>query len=901
MVYSNPDPPVPPPLTSNLKVEAWDYDPTSSLPGGYVSFNFEVHVTPVNDPPSILGPEGEIFIGMEDSKVYLSAGGGIVLNDPDEVGTNTGFLEVKVTVGLGSLRLPLSFASGLYLLNGEQPDGSPEFWARGTLVDLNRALQGLIYQPAADWSGVDQMNVWISDLDDRGLDNTSEALAGYVINVQAVPDVPRLRFPGIVHYLDEDTIAAIGFVSVSDADPDSILTLEARPDYGVIEVSQTIFEEEVWNKVEINRNISSDVQGKEHGGVTLRGTVQDVDEAIQMLAYRPPTNFAGQVALSLRVTDETGLNADDDTYFYVRPTNDPPVILFQGESDGTFRMKTTAGGTGDTVAGIKIDDVDVADSSELCNNFKGVEGMNALSLQLNPEFGSVAIVTEQAVGVRVVGESEAGPGGNLVLQGSVHSLQTALDEGLVRYSTSTDFSGTDTIDLTVTDGGNCGSGGAGSASRAITVDVAPYEPPLTVAFGANASAESPVFTREGEDIELPTVIVSGGSVGEQAAVEVVILAVSGNVTLKQTGLNGIEILDGNATTAGHLRIRGSPAALSAALVGMSFEPRPHFFGCWDRNNSLGDDTPVRSSLAQGPLSLARVHVVGVPDGAGGDVNWNPLIPRSNAIGSTVSTRISVGWLNDPPTITAPEIIGVAGKPLESPVLGVRIADPDVMDEPEGRGRLEVNVSTVMGSELAVDTFVALKNGLRNIGLDEHQVRLRGRPEYINNVLETLTILPRNASNGTVFSSGDRVDKIAVAVSDLGFTGVGGELRSTASIVVEAEVSTDSTFEHDVFALERVLPLVSTKEDSSVAVPGLESVLSGADETEQSTVIVSAKEGYLSLGPHSSGVAEAAAKKDWRAAVTLVETIGGAVQTLPEIQVRKSGYRPVVYIGYLDDV
>ncbi|CAN0541003.1 unnamed protein product, partial [Scytosiphon promiscuus] len=91
----------------------------------------------------------------------------------------------------------------------------------------------------------------------------------------------------------------------------------------------------------------------------------------------------------------------------------------------------------------------------------------------------------------------------------------------------------------------------------------------------------------------------------------------------------------------------------------------------------------------------------------------------------------------------------------------------------------------MGSVLAVDTFVALNNGLRNVGIDEQQIRLRGRPEYINNVLETLTISPRNATNGTEFSSGDHVDEILVAVSDLGFTGDGGERTSTALIAVEA--------------------------------------------------------------------------------------------------------------------
>lgn len=874
------------------KVEAWDYSPVSSLQGGYVSFSFEIHVTPGNDQPSIRGPIGNAWIGKEDSKLLLSTGGGIVLFDPDWADYEGDIMEVKVVMTTGKLHLPIIHAGGLYLLSGDDPQGSPEFWARGSLAELNRALQRLTYKAPEQWNGVDDMDVWVSDLGDYRGDGALESSAGFSITVEAVADAPQVRFPLIVHYLDEDTWLPIDFVTVSDADAGSILVVEAQPDNGMIAIQPELSDQDVWRKVEVSRNSSLGEKGDgQLGGLTLRGTAENVDAAIQMLTYSPPADFGGQVVVLLRVTDETGLSTDDETYLYVRPINDAPVVGVRDGEDGQASiLNMTAGGTGDAVTGIVVTDVDVANSFNLCGNFLEVEARNALSLRLSSEFGSVSILSESAIGVRVVDAALAAPGETLLLQGSARSLQGALDGRLVLYSAPADFAGRDTIAVSVDDGGNCGAGGPKSASHVLEVDVAPYDPPLVVSFDSSAaSIDIPLFTAEGAALVLPDVVVTGGSVGERLAVEVVILAKSGNVSLHQTNLDGVEVVDGGNLNAERLRLRGSPGMLTAALAGLAFEPRPFFFGCWDRNKSFADDTPVRFPMLNGALALARVYVVATPDGGGAEVGWDGLRVKPHASRSIAYLKVSVGWVNDPPTVEAPEKITVPIGFLEAArVPGIRVSDADVLDAPGGLGLLDVNVSTSMGSKLDVDAMIALKNGLRNMGSDEQQVRLRGQPEYVNNVLATLTISQSNDSAGAAaFSLGERVDEIIVVVNDQGFSGAGGEQSSNASIVVEAGLSTkDGKLEHDVFALETMLPLVSTTEGAAVALPGLEAAFSGSGELEQCTVVVSAKEGYLSLGPSSVGVAEAAAKEDWRSAVTLIDIVGGAEQTLPEVQVSR---------------
>lgn len=866
----------------------------SSLQGGHVSFAFEVHVTPGNDPPVIQGPSGDSWTGKEDSKIPLSNDGGLVLHDPDATDLEGDLMEVKIAMRVGALQLPLSRAAGLYLLSGDASEGLPEFWARGGLVELNRALLGLTYRAPEDWSGTDDMDVWVSDLGNHRGNGALESTASYTVFVEAVADSPKVQFPRTVHYLDEDATLAIDFITLSDADPGSILTLEALPDHGSIEIRQDLSIENAWRNIEYYFNVSGELQGAgQQSGLTLRGTSVDVEAAVRTLAYGPSPDFGGQVVLSLRVTDETGLSVEEETYFYVRPINDPPVITLQAGEDGeTSMLEMTAGGAGEPLTGITLTDVDVVDSDNLCGNFLGVEARNALSIRLTSEFGSISIVAESAIGVRVVDEPSAGPGEELFLQGSVKSLQDAINGRLILYSIAAGVAGRDTIQVAVDDGGNCGAGGTKSTNSVMEVDVAPYEPPLEIAFDTSARDEdSALFVREGEPLLLPDVLVTGGSVGERLAVEVVILAKSGNVSLQQSNVNDFEILDGGQLTGERLRIRGSPAVLTQVLAGLIFEPRPHFFGCWDRNVSFFDDTPVRSAWLDGSLALARVYVAATPDGGGASIFWDGLSVKPHPSRSIDNVRISVGWVNDPPTLDAPETIVVPGGFVHSsPVPGIRVSDPDATEAREGRGRVDINVSTSMGSTLAVDATIALKNGLRDIGLDEKHIRLRGAPDYINNVLATLTISQTNATdNATSLSNspGDRVDEILVSVSDLGFSGSGGDQTAAASIVVEAGPSTPGRIlQHDVFALETMLPLVSTKEGTAVALPGLEVAVSGSHELDQVAVIVSAKEGYLSLGPNGLGVAEATAKEDWGSAIAVVSIVGGAEQTLPEVQVMR---------------
>lgn len=818
------------------------------------------------------------FVGTEDAKLVLDAGGGIVLADPDSSDTLDSMVEVKLTVGVGNLHLPLTSAGGLYLLGGDQPGGSNEFWARGGLPELNRSLKRIEYRPPADWSGIDRLDVWVGDLGQGGRDAMLEATAEFVVIVSAVDDKPKLSYPSTVHYLDEDASFAIDFVAVSDTDSGSTLTLQLQPDHGTIKLPPAVLERGGPQNVEMSDILSNGEQQV----LSLRGFTEDVGAAAQILTYWPPANFAGQVVVEIDATDESGLMADAVLYFYVRPVNDPPTLNSRGVAGDLPMLEVMAGGNGAAISGLVLNDVDVDGSSDLCTNIRGLQGRNVLSVNLTSYAGVISIHEREAAGVRVVGASTTGPGESLFIQGSLRLLQAALDGGHIVYNPPVDFSGIDSVGVAVSDGGNCGAGGVGSTEGILEVNVAPHNPPLVVGFSGFTPDSSDLLIQEGQSLVLPDIFIKGGSVHELAAVEVVLLAVSGNVTIVESNLGDVELVNGTQKMGQRLHLRGSPMGLTNALSGLIFEARPHFFGYWNRNGSEFDDTPVRSPHEQGGLALARVDIVATPDGGGSHVIFDGSSGRPNVEWSLASVKISVGWVNDPPAVETPPFI-VARSFEKSPVPGVRVSDLDVVDAPGGKGRLEVTVSTNAGGKLSVDAMVALKNGLRDDDAGEGRVRLHGQPEYLNNVLATLIFQRVNATEGATIAAGDNVDVILVEVNDLGFSGTGGEQRVSTSIFVEERMAT-SGIVGDKFASEKVLPSVSTTEGLAVALPGLETRLSVIDDdAEIVTVALSAREGYLSLGPSGQRVSVATTREEWGPAVTVIKTTGGAEQTLPEVQ------------------
>jgi hypothetical protein len=165
--------------------------------------SFNVTVAAVNDSPAITVPGPQSTGG---AVVFSSAQGNpIVLADVD-AGAST--LELVLDGSNGTFSLASS--AGITLLEGTGINDT-RMVLRGTLADLNLALDGLSFQPATLAA---QLNITLSDLGGAGLGGTAMAMQTIDIG-QALPPPPPPALPP-----DDGDGASAGDGSTIDSDND---------------------------------------------------------------------------------------------------------------------------------------------------------------------------------------------------------------------------------------------------------------------------------------------------------------------------------------------------------------------------------------------------------------------------------------------------------------------------------------------------------------------------------------------------------------------------------------------------------------------------------------------------------------------------------------------------------
>jgi len=145
-----------------------------------------VSLTNANDAPSITAPG--LQVTDEDTTLFFSTAGGnaIVVADID-AGANS--IQVTLTSAQGTLTL--SGISGLAFSAGDgSADAAMTF--TGSVTDVNAALDGLAFTPAADYNGASGLQITVSDLGNTGSGGVLSASQSVGVTVLAVNDAPVL-------------------------------------------------------------------------------------------------------------------------------------------------------------------------------------------------------------------------------------------------------------------------------------------------------------------------------------------------------------------------------------------------------------------------------------------------------------------------------------------------------------------------------------------------------------------------------------------------------------------------------------------------------------------------------------------------------------------------------------
>ena len=250
-----------------------------------------VTVTGVNDPPVITLP-GAAPVATEDVEVIIT---GLSVADID---AGTGQLQVVLTANTplpDNGVITLATTAGLANVIGNGTDGVVSF--RGTLADINAALNGLKWLPPANYNGEASITVEVNDL---GNSPSNPLTDTKVINLNVAPvnDPPVNVSPVItLTVVEGDSLTfAAGELSISDPDaaetPNAILTTTLTAQWGTFAVTAA--------------GHGATVTGDGTSTLVLSGTVDQINAALVDLEYTPVADSALEVDSVTMVTNDNG-------------------------------------------------------------------------------------------------------------------------------------------------------------------------------------------------------------------------------------------------------------------------------------------------------------------------------------------------------------------------------------------------------------------------------------------------------------------------------------------------------------------------------------------------------------------------------------------------------------------
>jgi hypothetical protein len=679
-----------------------------------------ITVNAVNDAPenTVPGPQAV----NEDTDLVFSAGNGnaISISDVDIASGNA-----QVTLSASNGVLTLSQISGLSFTTGDGT-GDTTMTFSGTLADINAALAGLTYRANLNYAGPDTLNLTVSDLANTGSGGAQSDTDSVAITVDAVNDAPVNTVPGPQAVAEDTDLVFSGGNAISIADSDvggDTLQVTLSVANGVLSLSQ------------INGLSFSSGDGTQDVSMTFTGTLSDINAALAGLTYRANLNYAGPDTLSLTVNDQGNTGAGvaqsdtDSVAITVNAVNDAPVNTVPGpqavneDTDLVF-----SGGNGNAIA---ISDVDIA-SGNAQVTLSVANGVLTLS-----QISGLSFTTGDGTG-----------DSTMVFSGSLSDINAAL-AGLT-YRANLNYSGPDTLNLTVSDLANTGSGGAqgDTDSVAITVDAVNNAPVNTVP-GPQAVDEDAnlVFSAgNGNALSVSDIDLGGGDL------QVTLSVANGILTLSQTA--GLSFTAGDGTDDSIMVFTGTAVDINAALAGLTYRANANYNGA---------DTLTLTTNDQGNS--------GADPGLSGD-------GTSEQDQDTVA--IIVNPVNDAPvnTLPGPQAVAEDADLVFSAGNGnaISISDVDIAG-----GNAQVTLSVANGvltlSQISGLSFTT------GDGTGDTTMTFTGSLSDINLALAGLTYRANVNYSGS--------DTLSLTVSDLANTGSGGAQGDTDSVAITVDAVNDA--------------------------------------------------------------------------------------------------------------
>ncbi|MFH1114214.1 MAG: cadherin-like domain-containing protein, partial [Pseudomonadota bacterium] len=576
--------------------------------------------TPANNAPVINAPLKEAT-DMGTPLVFSTENGNAIFIE--DVDTGETVHAVKIVVPYGgevSLNLPaepevviMGFgdSSDLIFFEGDGVQDSVVFFS-GSLEAINDALDGLTYQPPADFSGKTDGYAGLSiNVIDAGVDGTGGpyTVSQWVqVAVDPVNDPVTIAVPDGEGEHDEFNVSAGGTLTftgsntISVSDPDSgdrDVQVQIKPVYGSLILAH----------LELSGTLTS-FGGSPTGGYSMQGTVTEINAMLADLQFTANSGYSGWAGIQVVAND-------------------------LGNSGGYYNGGVTAL----EMIDINVDAGTVSENTApensvpawqtvVNNTYLVFSGENAISIGDTESSGTdpVAVMLYSANGTMSLSTSAGltfreGTWQNssfMRFSGTYDTVNAAL-EGMI-YTPDMGYTGWANINIYTNDMGFYGYGGPMADSDFVVVKVLPADNTAPV-------NSMPVVTGT-SDPDLELYVDQNGTLEFTGDSEIQISdSVSGAVSVKLLTYNGILTVaddgpggaDGatvfNNGTSG-VGIAGTVSAVNGVLATLTFTPTAGYTGWSELAVLTNDGGPFGGDWANGLMDIDKVDIaVGVAEGS----------------------------------------------------------------------------------------------------------------------------------------------------------------------------------------------------------------------------------------------------------------------------------------------
>lgn len=428
--------------------------------GAGTLYTIEVLVDAVDDAPVIVNPFSASGVTLDEDVPYYFEGMSIADVESDDILDDLLTVVLEVDNGI----LSLNSSVGMYITSGGNSQSTITF--KGTVSNINNAIDGLSYLSSTDYSGADQLDITVSD-------GTTDVTSAIVLTVNAINDPPELGIPSSLQTNEGATESLAWTVSDTDAYI-SVLTLVVECDESA---GMTFDFAEVDNEVHVLDTsdayiLMSDTEAQYTTlitSITLQGTQDQLTKALDGFTYTNLDSVSKSSFIRMSLSDH-GARGGGENYtvsatvpVYITHINDAPTVEFA--SAGSFDLYedvTTV------VAGMIVVDTDVDEDFNALIRLKlSVTGGATLSVEALYTEGLVVLDGAALTGVDT-----------LEVRGALEYINVFIAK--VQYTSAAHWTGADTLTVAVFDNGHSGTGGEGSNSYAYTINVLPVNDVIAV-------------------------------------------------------------------------------------------------------------------------------------------------------------------------------------------------------------------------------------------------------------------------------------------------------------------------------------------------------------------------------------------------------------------------------------